>query len=73
MIPLEDNYTDVIGKAQRGLKLSDEQLAQKAGIAPTARRAIRYNATTVAIPDSRLTTRYAGRSWPRKSPAIHAA
>ena len=32
MIPLEDNFNDVIGKAQRGLKLSDEQLAQKAGV-----------------------------------------
>lgn len=32
MIPLEDNFNDVIGKAQRGLKLSDDQLAQKAGV-----------------------------------------
>src|SRR2546425_3213676 len=31
-IPLEDNFTDIIGKAQRGLKLSDEQLCQKSGI-----------------------------------------
>ena len=35
-IPLEDNYTDVIGKAQRGLGLSDEQLASKAGISTDA-------------------------------------
>ncbi|MCI0539803.1 MAG: MBL fold metallo-hydrolase [Verrucomicrobiales bacterium] len=32
MIPLEDNFNDVIGKAQRGLKLTDEQLAAQAGI-----------------------------------------
>lgn len=32
MIPLEDNFTDVIGKAQRGLKLSDEDLANRAGV-----------------------------------------
>src|SRR5580765_6788759 len=32
-IPLEDNFTDVIGKAQRGLQISDEQLAAKAGVA----------------------------------------
>lgn len=32
MIPLEDNFGDVIGKAQRGLKLSDDQLASKAGV-----------------------------------------
>lgn len=31
-IPLEDNFTDVIGKAQRGLGLTDEQLAAKAGV-----------------------------------------
>jgi hydroxyacylglutathione hydrolase len=31
-IPLEDNFTDVIGKTQRGLKLSDAELAAKAGI-----------------------------------------
>ena len=32
-IPLEDNFTDVIGKAQRGLQISDEQLAAKTGVA----------------------------------------
>ena len=31
-IPLEDSFTDVLGKAQRGLKLSDEQLAAASGI-----------------------------------------
>jgi hydroxyacylglutathione hydrolase len=30
MIPLEDNFTDIIGKAQRGLGISDSQLAEKA-------------------------------------------
>ncbi len=34
-IPLEDSYVDVIGKAQRGLKLSDEELARKAGLSIT--------------------------------------
>lgn len=32
MIPLEDAYSDVIGKAQRGLGLDDAQLAQKAAV-----------------------------------------
>jgi glyoxylase-like metal-dependent hydrolase (beta-lactamase superfamily II) len=32
VIPLEDTFTDVLGKAQRGLKLSDDQLAARAGI-----------------------------------------
>jgi hydroxyacylglutathione hydrolase len=35
-IPLEDSYADIVGKAQRGLKLDDAQLAQQAGIAPAA-------------------------------------
>ena len=33
-IPLEDNFIDILGKAQRGLKLTDEQVAQKAGVSP---------------------------------------
>jgi len=32
-IPLEDNFVDVLSKAQRGLQLSDDQLAAKAGVA----------------------------------------
>jgi hydroxyacylglutathione hydrolase len=31
-IPLEDNYTDIIGKAQRGLKMTDEDLAKRAEV-----------------------------------------
>jgi glyoxylase-like metal-dependent hydrolase (beta-lactamase superfamily II) len=31
-IPLEDTYADIIGKAQRGLKLSDNDLETRAGI-----------------------------------------
>lgn len=31
-IPLEDNFTDVVGKAQRGLGLSDGDLAKRAGV-----------------------------------------
>ncbi|HEY3662603.1 MAG TPA: MBL fold metallo-hydrolase [Chthoniobacterales bacterium] len=30
-IALEDNFTDILGKAQRGLKISDSQLAEKSG------------------------------------------
>ena len=30
-IPLEDNFTDIIGKAQRGHDLTDEALAEKSG------------------------------------------
>src|SRR5678816_4505449 len=31
-IPLEDSFTDIIGKTQRGLKLSDDALASRSGI-----------------------------------------
>ena len=31
-IPLEDNFTDIIGKAQRGLKLTDDQVTQRSEI-----------------------------------------
>ena len=31
-IPLEDNFNDIIGKAKRGLKLGDAQLAERAGV-----------------------------------------
>jgi len=35
-IPLEDTFADVIGKAQRGLKLSDDELAERAEIPQSA-------------------------------------
>src|SRR4249919_1414720 len=31
-IPLEDNVADIIGKAQRGLGISDSQLATRSGV-----------------------------------------
>src|SRR5437667_7629598 len=40
-IPLEDNFTDVIGKAQRGLEISDSDLAKKARLDATAIRKLR--------------------------------
>jgi glyoxylase-like metal-dependent hydrolase (beta-lactamase superfamily II) len=41
MIPLEDNFADVIGKAQRGLEISDSELAEKARIDASAIRKLR--------------------------------
>src|SRR5438093_6544186 len=32
MIPLEDNVSDILGKAQRGLRISDTELAEKARV-----------------------------------------
>jgi len=40
-IPLEDNFTDVIGKVQRGLKISDADLAARAGISLSDLQAIK--------------------------------
>ena len=41
MIPLEDNFTDVISKAQRGLEISDAELAEKARVDASAIRKLR--------------------------------
>ncbi|HEX4639939.1 MAG TPA: MBL fold metallo-hydrolase, partial [Chthoniobacterales bacterium] len=40
-IPLEDNVSDVVGKAQRGLGISESQLAERAGVSVDAVRKIR--------------------------------
>lgn len=41
MIPLEDTFADVIGKAQRGLGISDSELAEEARITSTQVRKLR--------------------------------
>jgi hydroxyacylglutathione hydrolase len=41
MIPLEDNAGDIIGKAQRGLGISDSDLAERAGVDLQKIRALR--------------------------------
>jgi predicted transcriptional regulator len=41
MIPLEDNASDIIGKAQRGLGISDSELANKAGLSAQTIRKLR--------------------------------
>jgi glyoxylase-like metal-dependent hydrolase (beta-lactamase superfamily II) len=40
-IPLEDNVSDIIGKAQRGLGISDSQLAERADVSTDAVRKLR--------------------------------
>ena len=40
-IPLEDNFTDIISKAQHGLGISDSQLAEKSGAEIGAIRRLR--------------------------------
>ena len=41
MIELEDNVGDIVGKAQRGLEISDSELATKAGVSTDAVRKAR--------------------------------
>jgi len=41
MIPLEDNFSDIIGKAQRGLRLSDIELAERARVSSQTIRKLR--------------------------------
>ena len=41
MIELEDNVGDIVGKAQRGLEISDSELATKAGVSADAVRKAR--------------------------------
>jgi hydroxyacylglutathione hydrolase len=41
MIPLEDNMGDIIGKAQRGLRISDTELAERARVSSQKIRALR--------------------------------
>ncbi len=40
-IPLEDNFNDIIGKAQRGLQLSDQDLAGQAGVTVDELKAVK--------------------------------
>jgi glyoxylase-like metal-dependent hydrolase (beta-lactamase superfamily II) len=40
-IPLEDNVSDIIGKAQRGLGISDSELAERAGVTTEKVRRLR--------------------------------
>jgi len=43
-IPLEDNASDIIGKAQRGLGISDSQLAERSGVSVEKIRKLREGA-----------------------------
>ncbi len=47
-LPLEDMFNDVVAKAQRGLGLTDEALADKAGVAASKVAAIKEGATDMA-------------------------
>ncbi len=48
-IPLEDNFNDVINKAQRGLKMSDAQLAERSEVSPEDLAAVKSGVILDAI------------------------
>ncbi|HEY0945820.1 MAG TPA: MBL fold metallo-hydrolase [Opitutaceae bacterium] len=48
-IPLEDNFTDVIAKAQRGLRISDEELAHRAEVSAADLAAVKSGKTIDAV------------------------
>ena len=48
-IPLEDWYTDILSKAQRGLHLSDDDLARRAGVTVEELSALKAGRLSVAV------------------------
>ncbi|MDQ3120275.1 MAG: MBL fold metallo-hydrolase [Verrucomicrobiota bacterium] len=56
MIPLEDGAADILGKAQRGLGISDSELAEDSGVRPEQVRQLR---------DGKINTEVAERVAPR--------
>ncbi len=49
LIPLEDNFDDVINKTQRGLKIADEDLAQRAEVSLEDLQKIKAGETLFAV------------------------
>ncbi len=48
-IPLEDNFNDVINKTQRGLQISDEDLAKRAEVTPAELAAVKAGTPIDAV------------------------
>jgi len=48
-IPLEDNFNDIIGKAQRGLKIPDADLALRAGISAADLAAVKSGSALIPV------------------------
>ena len=47
-IPLEDLFEDIVGKAQRGLQVSDQELCQRARLSPEELRPLKKGSGTLA-------------------------
>ena len=80
-IPLEDNYTDVLAKAQRGLKLADAQIAARAEVSLDDLAALKAGQFNEAV--ARRVARHlklhpgalvllAENKWYPKSPVFHS-
>ena len=48
-IPIEDNFNDVINKAQRGLKISDAELAERSEVTPQDLAAVKAGKPVDAV------------------------
>jgi len=77
-IPLEDNFTDILGKAQRGLGLSDADLVRRAGVSAAQLSAVRSSALNpppdrgrAALPREPRRPRQRGLTRPRGLDAEH--
>jgi glyoxylase-like metal-dependent hydrolase (beta-lactamase superfamily II) len=78
-VPLEDNFDDIINKAQRGLHLTDAQLAQRAGVSTEDLLAVKSGRPIFAVirrvarhlalsPDALEAS--AGKNWYPEQPAF---
>jgi len=48
-IPIEDSFADVINKSQRGLQISDADLAARAGVSPSDLAAVKAGKPIIAV------------------------
>ena len=82
-IPLEDLFEDIVGKAQRGLQVSDQELGQRAGLGPEELRPLKKGSgTPEAVPGlaealglgpKALAASYSGSWYPTDVPAVDGA
>jgi hydroxyacylglutathione hydrolase len=82
-IPLEDLFEDIVGKAQRGLQVSDQELGQRAGLGPEELRALKKGSgTPEAVPGlaealglgpKALMASHSGSWYPTDVPAVDGA
>jgi hydroxyacylglutathione hydrolase len=82
-IPLEDSFEDIVGKAQRGLDLGDQELSQKARLETEELRALKSGsgdrskigalARALGLRPDALEASYAKSWYPSDVPAVEGA